>query len=207
MSARRPAALIAAMCVAAFLSCGEDSVTNADPKYSRSTPEDLVDALACSIKHRDIDVYDECLHDEYLFIFESFAAEFLELPEDEPWWAKPDDVSAISDVFNNPAVIGIECAIEVDTGPWPTDEGLGYRLIPDMVFTATRYGDWEGQTLPIQDSWFLVEIVVDPYADDKWVFKAIEEVYRDLWLAGSDPGREVMTYSTTFGLIKAIYGR
>lgn len=207
MLARAGLTAAAILSIAFFSSCGEDGVTNTSPRYSRSTPENLVDALAYSIKHMDIDVYDECLHDEYLFIFDSFAARFVGLPEDEPWWGKADDVNAMSNVFNNPAVVRIECAIEVDTGPWPTDDGFGYRLYPDMMFTTVRSGDWEGYTLPIQDSWFYVEIVADPDARGEYVFREIEEAWRDPWQAGSAPGPGAMSYSSTFGMVKAMFGQ
>jgi len=207
MRARAIATTLAVLQLALISSCSEESVTNTSPEYSRDTPAALAKALAYSIEYRDISVYDECLHDEYLFTFVSFDAEFVGLPEDEPWWGKTEDVNAMSVVFNNPVVVGIECAIEVNSGPWPTEHGFIYRLEPDMLFTATRSLDYEGMVLSVQDYWFDVEIVADPYETGKWVFKGIDEASKGPWSARSDPGPGPMAYSSTFGIVKALFGQ
>jgi hypothetical protein len=196
---------LAVLSFALFLSCGEDSVTETGPEYSRATPEDLIDALAYSMEHKDIGVYDECLHDEYIFVFMSEDTASLGLPPDEPWWGRTQDISAMSRLFADSNVVSIECGLVVEYGPWPTDDGLGYRLDPNMKFTIDG-GAQEDTTLWVFASWLYIEVVPDPYAAENWVFKEIEEMPKAGSSTRSAPGSgEMATEAATFGSVKARY--
>ena len=53
MKTRANLTVFAVLSFALTLSCGDDTVTDTGPAYSRDTPEDLVDALAYSMAHKD----------------------------------------------------------------------------------------------------------------------------------------------------------
>ena len=208
MNARLIPATLAFLSLALLLSCGEDSVTDTDtgPKYSRETPEGLVQALAYSMEHKDIDLYDECLHDEFLFTFTPEDAEMVGIPADQPWWGKTPDVSAMNEMFKDPIVVEIECDLPVNGGPWTIPEGVQYRLEPTMKFTLDQGPAAEDSTLFVFSSWFYVKISRDPYDGDKWVFRAIQETLKDPKGARSGAGSDVAAVeATTFGSVKARY--
>lgn len=203
MRTRATLTTLAIVYFALSLSCGEDTVTDPGPEYSRGTPEELIDALAYSMEHKDIDVYAECLHDEYLFVFISEDADSLYLPPDQPWWGKTQDIGAMSDLFNDPDVVQISCTFHPDVGPWPTDDGVGYRLDPSMKFTIDG-GAQEDTTLWVYDTWLIIEAVPDPYANEDWVFKEIVETPKAGGLSAPGSG-EMAARHTTFGSVKARY--
>ncbi|MGD9401981.1 MAG: hypothetical protein PVF95_06910 [bacterium] len=207
MKTRPILAALAVMSLAILVSCGDDNGANVNggPEYSRATPEDLIRALAAALEEEEIDVYAECLHDEYLFEFLPGDAGSAGLPPDGPWWGKTEDVASTSNMFAAAFVTRIECELPVDTGPWATDEGLGFRLDAIIKVTSEGGGYTEPRVYMVQDSYLYAEVVTDPYDGGKWVFKALLEAKKEGLTAGPgpDPGR--LTEPTTFGSIKALF--
>lgn len=198
--------VLAVLSLALLTSCSDDEVTNNnEPEYSRATPEGLFAALAYALEEEEIDIYGECLHDEYLFRFLPGDADSAGLPPDEPWWGKTEDVTAILNIFEAVEVTRVQCDLTVVTGPWAVDDGSGYRLEPDFKVTIEHAGATEPLTMWVNNSWLDVEVTGDPYEDDKWVFRSIEEVFKGGVLAVSTPGPVLMTEASTFGGIKAIF--
>jgi hypothetical protein len=172
----------------------------------RWSPECLFRNFELSLETMNIGFYDECLHDEYLFSFTPGDAESIGLPPDAPWWGKAVDVSVMQRVFNDPVVVRTECSLGIAAGPWPGEEGLMYRLEPDMRFTIQRCSMPEDTVLMVNSSWLDVEIVEDPYDYKQWVFKSIEETLKEPFTAPLATGAGTKaTPATTFGSIKARY--
>jgi hypothetical protein len=205
MNARTRFAVLAILLLALLVSCGDDSVTDSGPPYSRATPEDLIEALAYSIKEKDTDIYTECLHDEFLFTFLSRDAEDMGLPPAEPWWGKTEDVKCMNNMFTESTVKDIECVMLVYSGPLVDDGIMAYRLELSLKVPIFEEGEPEGIIMWANHSWLDVEIVVDPYASDKWVFKAMEEVWKDFVAIGSAPGGRNPAEYSSFGSIKAMF--
>ena len=112
----RPTTIAVAFGIASLVlltGCGDDGVTNTGPPYSRGTPEDLIEALAYAIEEKDAAIYDECLHDDYLFTFTASDADEMGLPPGAPWWDKTDDVQATDKMFNESNVKEIECLLPI----------------------------------------------------------------------------------------------
>ncbi|MGD9401986.1 MAG: hypothetical protein PVF95_06935 [bacterium] len=200
---------VAVLSLALLTSCSDDEAAqNTEPEYSRATPEELIAALAYALEEEQILIYDECLHDEYQFEFLPQDADDAGLPPEAPWWGKTQDVSAVSGVFSDPMVKNIESEICVDAGPWTLPEGVGYRLDPSMEFTISRESVPEDTTLYVGNSYLYVEIARDPYDDDLWVFKTIEERLKEGLSASSVlDSHSSSTPYTTLGSMKARYAK
>ncbi len=160
-------------------SVSSDGGTAPEPDLDRTTPENLMNFFADAYERRDIDKYAESLHDEYQFTFLPADADSVGLPPDEPWWGKTEDVAGTAHMFDAQTVTKIEMHLEVAGGPWPTEDGLGYRLDPLIKVTEEKPNAEEPLTHIVEGSWLYVEIVVDPYDENLWVFKEIEEVKKE----------------------------
>jgi hypothetical protein len=201
MNARTPLAVLAILSLSLCISCGDDSVTDtggADESYSRATPEDLIRALAHSMEERDILIYSECLHDEYLFTFVAKDAELVGLPSNQPWWGKTPDVGAVGNIFSESTVTSIDCDLPVKSGPWPTADGVGYRLEPIIRIVVEPEDATEPTVFLVNACWFDIEIVEDPYDNELWVFKGIQETLKQ-GLRAVEP--------STFGGLKGLFHR
>lgn len=156
--------------------CSVDKGTNPPPpELDRKTPENLINYLADAYVRKDIERYSESFADDFLFVFTSADADSMGLPPDEPWWGKTTDVGSTTKMFEDPEVTSISMEITIYSGPWPTEEGVGYRLDPDIKVTIDPAGAEEPVTLWVYTSYLDVEIIVDKYDEDLWVFKEISE--------------------------------
>lgn len=178
---RRWVWVVLMICLAGYLAgCSvNDGGEPPPPVLDRKTPPNLINFFADSYIEKDIDRYDESLHDEFLFTFTTEDAELIGLPVDEPWWGKTPDIAAAGNMFESPAVSKVEMDLPINSGPWVTEDGLGYRLEPTIKVTVEDAEGGEPTTYFVFSSWFLVEIVEDPYDSTLWVFKGIEESLKD----------------------------
>lgn len=169
--------------------CSVDSGTDPeDPIQIRDSPENLLKFFADAYERKDIDKYAESLHDEYLFTFTSKDAELIGLPEDEPWWGKTEDRVSTLNMFEDAEVTSILMDLPISSGPWATEEGLGYRLEPSIKVTVDDPEATEPTTYWVFSSWFDIEVVVDPYDEELWVFKEIAEINKEGVLASAATG-------------------
>ena len=84
---------------------------------ARIHPDSLLLALACSFNEKDVDVYSDLLHDDFLFVFVPEVAESLGLPPDEQWWGIMEDVVATRAIFEDSTVTEIVFTYEL-IGGW-----------------------------------------------------------------------------------------
>ena len=158
---------------------------NGDDPIDRKTPDGLLNWLAVAYAEKDLDAYDEALHDEFLFVFTEDVADSLGLPEDKPWWGKTKDVSSTGNMFNSSEVKRIAMDYVPSGDQWlpHTEEredttyyGTFRRVIPDILVTIDK-GD-EPLNLVVQDSYLDVVVVRDPRFPDQvlYVFLKIEEI-------------------------------
>ena len=179
---RRWVWVILMICIAGYVAgCSvTDGGDPIKPVLDRKTPENLINFFADSYVEKDIDRYDESLHDRFLFTFTTEDAEDIGLPVDEPWWGKTPDVNTAENMFESADVGIIEMDLPIGGGPWPTEDGLLYRLEPTIKVTVEDgTAEDPSTTYLVFSSWFDVEIVVDPYDTALWVFKGIEESLKD----------------------------
>ncbi len=179
---RRWVWVVLMICIAAYMAGCSVSGGGGDPvkpDRDRKTPENLIKFFADAYEKKDIDRYSESLHDNFLFTFTSDDADLLGLPPDQPWWGKTPDVNTAKNMFEASTVTKIEMDLPLNSAPWPTDDGIGYRLEPTIKVTVEEPGAVEPTIYFVFASWFVVEIVEDPYDSTLWVFKAIEESLKD----------------------------
>ncbi len=170
----------------------------------RSTPECLIETFEWAMMRRDIDAYDECLSDMYLFTFTSEDADLMGLPPDEPWWGKTQDVESIGNLFASADVATIWCDLAIASGPWPTGDGVGYRLEPDIKVTVEEtHGP--GVIYKVDASWLDVEIVPDPYSPEEWVFHVMEERLKLPYASEMGQDQSTLEQPSTFGSIKSMW--
>ena len=171
----------------------------------RSTPEFLFESFEASMEYRDIADYMACLADAYFFEFTAYDAEMIGLPPDNPWWGKTEDGMSATAMFGSEELVRIECTLGIQDGPWPTENGWAYRLAPDMRFTFEEVGMSEPVIFLVKASWLDVEVVLDPYDPEKWVFAKMEEVFRNDLLSCPDHLLEGGGDTATFGSMKGMF--
>ncbi|MGD9401976.1 MAG: hypothetical protein PVF95_06885, partial [bacterium] len=171
----------------------------------RSTPECLFRAFEQAMNRRDIDAYYACLHDEYLFVFTAPDADDMGLPPLEPWWGLAEEVSAVARLFSDPGITMVKCALHIEAGPWPIENGFFYELDPDITVVIERPGWSEPLVYEVESTWLEVEVVPDPYCPEKWVFERMYEVFKEGPTAAGGSHAGPMVEGSTFGGIKAIY--
>jgi hypothetical protein len=162
-----------------------DTNGNGDGPISRDTPDHLLNWLAVAYADKDLESYEEALHDEFLFVFTKEVADSMELPPDEPWWGKTKDVTSTENMFNSSEVAQIAMDYVPYNDQWqPYEEvrdttvyyGTFRRVIPDILVTIDKGG--EPLNLLVQDSYLDVVVVRDPNFPDQvlYVFLKIQEV-------------------------------
>lgn len=158
-----------------MIGCSVDKGTNpGEPDTDRTTPERLIDFFADAYERKDIEKYGESLDDGYLFVFTPQDADSLGLPPDEPWWGKTEDLASTTKMFEDSDVSDVQMEILGKDGPWPTEDGVEYRIDPSIKVTIEPAGE-EPTTYWVYQSYLYAEIIVDPYDGDLWVFKRITE--------------------------------
>jgi hypothetical protein len=173
--------------VLAGLGCSPTADTNGngDGPISRDTPGHLLNWLAVSYAEKDLESYEEALHDEFLFVFTKEIADSLGLDPEEPWWGKTKDVGSTGKMFGSTEVTRIGMNY-VSVDPWvPHEEersgktysGVFSRVIPDILVTIDKPGQ-EPLSLVVLESFLDVVVVRDPKFPDQvlYVFLKIEEV-------------------------------
>ena len=169
--------------------CSVDSGTNPPPpELDRKTPQNLIKYFADAYKNKDINKYLESLADAYLFEFDPNDYDLAGVTEDEPWWGKTEDETSTGKMFDDPGVSGVEMDLPIDTGPWATEDGLGFRLNPSIKVTVENPEGGEPTTYWVFSSWLYVEVIIDPYDSSLWVFKEINEQVKEGVLASADKG-------------------
>ncbi len=162
-----------------------DTNGNGDGPISRDTPDHLLNWLAVSYADKDLESYEEALHDEFLFVFTAEIADSLGLDPEEPWWGKTKDVGSTGRMFGSTEVTQIRMNY-VSVDPWiPHDEvrsgktysGVFSRVIPDILVTIDNPGQ-EPLSLVVLESFLDVVVVRDPKFPDQvlYVFLKIEEI-------------------------------
>jgi len=162
-----------------------DTNGNGDGPISRDTPDHLLNWLAVAYAEKDLEAYQEALHDEFLFVFTKEVADSMGLDPDEPWWGKTKDVISTENMFNSPEVIGVSMDYSPYGDQWipHTEErqdttyyGTFRRVVPDIVVTIDQ-GE-EPLNLVVRDSYLDVVVVRDPNFPDQvlYVFLKIEEI-------------------------------
>ena len=171
----------------------------------RSNVDCLLRAFEWALEYRDIELYQECLSDDFRFIFDPVDHDSAGVVPDKPWWGKTQDVTTMSALFADEYLTSIICDLEISYGPWVVEGGLGCRLEPYMVFTVyPPAGDFIYYV--VGDSWLDIEIVADPYMPGKYVVREMEEVVKVPLAAVSRPGPQALgSEPSTFGGIKAMY--
>jgi hypothetical protein len=190
------------------LSCNDDKCTNpgnGDDIPLRTTPDDLMEFLAWSYEARDLEHYDEALHQSYTFEFVPEVADSLGLPPGEPWWGKTGDVVSTQNMFESSDVMSIQMDL-VGVTPWSacTDEATGLagmcrRVEPDIKVVIDT-GWYETLTLWVNNSLLDITVVQDPHESEMWQILRIAEIEKTPTSLASGP---LATEPSTWSSVKA----
>ncbi|MFC1799969.1 hypothetical protein ACFL2Z_03555 [Candidatus Eisenbacteria bacterium] len=178
-----------------------------------SNPDSLLRFLAKSYADKDLDGYDVCLDESFLFIFTDDIADLLGLPVSEPWWGKTEDLNSTRMMFDDPSVESVMFAYEV-VGEWvdttvvrPDTSFSGFfrRIDPLIeVVTATENPEDPELVFRVDGSWLDVMVVPDRFWEGHWCILSIQEVEKQPFKAlpasasaGTEPG--------TWGAIKSMW--
>jgi len=200
----KPALLIVCILALAFaMSCGSDSPTGTGgEKYSRETPEEALLALAFAMANKDIDVYDECLSDDFMFGFVPHDCEDAGVPEADPWWGRADDMASTDSMFSHPMVTKIEADFPVNSSSSSGNE-RAFRCEPSIKVTVEPDGGGEPTVYFVWSSWLHVKLVKDEADTNLWQISEMREELKETHIMGG----VLATEPSTFGSIKAMFRR
>jgi hypothetical protein len=182
------------MGIVIYLGCSPTSDVGGDgPKdWDRTNQDNLMNFFTQAYEDKDIIDYEDALDVSFLFQFTPDIAESLDLPEDEPWWGRTEDVTSTTHMFQEAEVTDIVMNYEyVYQGPDPwntcsvegqteskkdtTFYGLCTLLKPDIKVTIETPGT-EPRTLWVNNSWLDVMVVPDRFVEGLWTILRIEEL-------------------------------
>jgi hypothetical protein len=160
-------------------------VGNGNDPIDRDTPDHLLNWLSYYYQERDIDRYEEALHEAFIFVFTKDVADSLGLPDDEPWWGRTQDVNSTRKMFAASEVTDIKMDyVNVERWQAVTDSvggqeyhGVFSRVTPEIFVTIDRPNE-EPTTHVVRESWLDITVVEDPTVQEEvlFVLLKIEEV-------------------------------
>jgi hypothetical protein len=167
-----------------FLRCSPTSDPgNGDVQFDRTTPDNLLNFVSKAYSDKEIDDYDDALHDAFEFEFTPEVASEVGLDPEKPWWGKVEDLISTGNMFSSSSVLGISMEyVKVDDWDICTqtiggDEysGLCIRLQPDIKVDVD-----EGEEVTqyhVNQSNIDVMVVKDPKYPEQnlWVVMRIKE--------------------------------
>ena len=223
--------LLAVLAAALLVSCSDTRHTDIDLDYAverkstddpseqryadRGSPDALIDYVEHAYGSEYARLYGDALHSLFLFGFTADVADSMGLPPDEPWWGKTNEVASATNMFSSPEVTRVKFVL-ARMGAWvpcmdirggsPPDTlyGLFARFAPDIMVTI----EWPGEepiTLMVYNSYLDITVAPDPRSRGLWAVTKIEEVYKTPAASPLAGSRGVMTESTTWGEIKALF--
>jgi hypothetical protein len=169
--------------------CGDDKSTSPDngdtPPGWWDPDTHILETYAYAIETEDINLYDEILHDCFIFIFPAGVADSLGLPPWEPWWGKTQEVASMRSLFQDPTVTEIEFEYE-SVGGWSlvtivlgpdSVDGMFSRTEPIVRLMVEKPGE-EPSLLVLDESYLDFTVVPDPMFpnEGRFVIARIEEV-------------------------------
>lgn len=201
--------------VSLAVSCSGDRSTDTGDVETPdlSNPDSLLKFLAESYVEKDLDGYDDCLDESFLFVFTDDVADSLGLLPNLPWWGKTEDVHSTRMMFDDPSVESIRFVYEL-VGAWvdttvvrpDTTFAGSFRRIDPMIEILTVTEDPEDPMLLFRadGSWLDVVVVPDRFWEGHWCILSIQEVEKQQFKtlpasasAGTGPG--------TWGAIKSMW--
>ena len=204
MKWRASAVGVTALALALLTSCGSDSLTGtADgDDYSRETPEDVLQAIAFALENRDIDVYSECLADDFEFGFVEHDCEGAGVPAADPWWGKSEDMASTDSMLSHALVSDIEVDLPVNSSSSSGSE-RAFRCEPSIKVVYEDAGGGEPEVFFVNSSWLHVKLVKDEVDTTLWQISEMREELKENWLKGGCTATE----KYTFGEIKGEFRR
>jgi hypothetical protein len=194
----------------ACLSCNEDRCScpdNGDGSPMRGTGDGLISFLALVYEDRDLDHYEEALHDGYTFEFVPEVAESLSLPAEAPWWGKVEDMTSTGNMFEDATVTHIDVDM-VRLLPWTacTDEVTGLAGMCTTVEPDIKVMMEEPMAEPVifwvNYSRLNITIVPDQYYPELWQILRIKEYKK---YPGGSTATGLATEQSTWSSIKAYF--
>ncbi len=190
----------AVLALVLLISCGEDTPTDTGkPEYSRNTPEEVVHAVAYAMEYRDIDIYKECLAEEYTFEFVPEDYKAAGVFAHSPCWEKTQDIAAMDSMFSDTRVTDIVAEFTIESAQLAEDNTL--RADVSIKVTVEFEGS-EPATYWVFQSWLDFTFVQDEVDHHLWQISSVEEVLKNPVIVAPSA-----TEPSTFGNIKAMFRR
>jgi hypothetical protein len=186
-----------------------------DPGPIRDTPDALFQAYASCYEEKDLEGCDECLHEDFLFVFTPEVADSLSLPPEEPWWGKTEDLKSTEEMFGDPQVLEISFSYEFSETWYTCTEvrddttysGLCCRLDPVLaVVTVVTSADDPLLIYRVDSSWLDITVVPDPYTEGLWCILRLEETKKQ-WLQPPFAPANTATERSTWSGIKSMWAK
>jgi len=219
------------LATALLLSCSDTRHTDPDLDYAvdrkstddpsefmcadRGTPDALIDYVEHAYSSEYALLYRDALHTLFLFEFTDDVADSLGLPPDQPWWGKTDELASAINMFNGAEVTRVKLSLArmgewtpcVDPRPGSSPDtlyGQFARFVPDISVTIERPGE-EPIILMVDNSYIDIIVVPDPRFRGLWTVARMQEIYKTPAALPIRGSRGVMTASTSWGEIKALF--
>jgi hypothetical protein len=177
-----------------------------DPEFPlRRRIRGLLEAYAGACESRNISAYDECLSDDFLFVFLLDVADEIGLPPEAPWWGKTEDLASMQNLFQDPNVTSITFnyqVLPVYSRMDPAGPVAALRIEPDIRVVIELPGQ-EPIIFWVNSTYLDLKFVRD--LANLWVLLEMEEVYKNPARAGSDEPGDVATEPSGFSHIKAMF--
>jgi hypothetical protein len=147
----------------------------------RSSVSRLLGTYARSCEDRYIEMYGECLADDYLFVFVPDVAESLGLPPWGPWWGKAHDMASMAKLFGSSAVTSIRfdhTPVSSDTLVINDSLTVRIRVEPDIRVLIERPGE-DALYYLVNASYLDFRLIPDPRFPDLWVILETKEIRKN----------------------------
>lgn len=155
--------------------------------YDRSTPDRLLQFYIQAQERKDIDMYRETLHDDYMFFMDSRSAARMGIPEESAWLSRAQDIAAQDRLFSDPSIESIQIQmrpmtewhpyrtmIAADSTGSETAGRLEIAVDPTMLIGTLEPGG-NTRVYTFDRNTLCITVVPDPRTPGSWVILRIEE--------------------------------
>lgn len=153
----------------------------------RSTPDHLLQFYVTAHEGKDIKMYEQTLHQDYVFILDSKTAARQGLPKGKAWISRAKDVFAADSMFRDPSIGSIRMqllpltewrsstAVAVGASGWPEAmDAVEIDLDPTLAIEVRTLAG-SSKVYTFNRNIIHMIVVPDPEVPGSWVILRIEE--------------------------------
>jgi len=184
-----------------LLSCGKDCCPAPKITYpNRETPQGLLDYYAKSFEDKNLERYNECLWDSYVFMFTPWDWDAAGVTPEKPYWGKTEDVASTEHIFASSAVMSIRFELHQYVTDFTGPDTLLTAIVRPAIDVTIEVPGEEPMTKQVRKSRLHFVLRPDPENEHLWVIRQIQEETMEL-----EARQAAANEPTTFGSIKALF--